>query len=129
VTNSAYPESELTGRIIGAAIGVHKKLGPGHVEKIYQRALTRELFKQGLRAQSQVKVEILYDGGRVGFQVLDLVVGGRVAVELKAVSEVSDLHVSQVISYLKATGLQVGLILNFAKGKLEIKRVILSCSD
>ena len=119
-----YPESDLTGKIIGAALKVHKKLGPGFVEKVYHRALATELRRNSLKIRSQAKTDILYEGGRVGFQAIDFIVENKVVLELKAVSEILDVHVSQVISYLKAAGPEIGLILNFAKSKLEIRRVI-----
>lgn len=124
--NAEFPEKELTGKVIGVAIGVHKKLGPGFVEKVYHRALARDLRKAGLKFRSQSKAEISYEGGRIGFQVVDFIAENRVVLEIKAVAEIKPIHASQVISYLKATGLKVGLILNFAKSKLEIKRVVKS---
>ncbi len=120
-----YPESELTGRIIGVAIQVHKKLGPGFVEKVYQRSLARALGKAGFDFEREKKINVAYEGGNVGFQVLDFVVGGRVLVELKAVGEINKAHVGQMISYLKASSKKVGLILNFGSGVLGIKRVVL----
>ncbi|MBM4402234.1 MAG: GxxExxY protein [Candidatus Cloacimonetes bacterium] len=72
-----YPESTLTGKIIGAAIEVHKKLGPGFVEKVYQRALSTELRKSGLKFKSQAKTDILYKGGSVGFQAIDFIIENK----------------------------------------------------
>lgn len=120
-----YPESGLTGRIIGVAIQVHKKLGPGFVEKIYQRSLARALKKAGFSFEREKKIKVEYDGGSVGFQVLDFIVEGRVLVELKAVGEINKAHVGQMISYLKASDKKVGLVLNFGSGVLGIKRVVL----
>ncbi len=118
-------ESDLTGKIIGVAIVVHKNLGPGFVEKIYQRSLARAFRTAGLNFEREKQIHVEYDGGNVGFQVLDFVVEDRVLVELKAVGEINRAHVGQMISYLKASGKRVGLILNFGSGVLGIKRVVL----
>jgi len=115
---------KLTGRIIECAIKVHKKLGPGFLESIYQVALPIELVKEGLRVETQKEIRIYYDGKEVGFHRLDLVVEKQVIIELKTVKDFTDSHLAQLRSYLKATGLKVGLLLNFAKATLKIKRVV-----
>ncbi len=120
-----YPESELTGRIIGIAIGIHKKLGPGYNEKIYHRVLAKEFEREGLKYNSEAKINILIDDFNAGFQVLDFIVKNKVVLELKSCREINGEHVKQMISYLKAANKKVGLILNFGRSKLEIKRVIL----
>jgi len=125
VPTEEYPESELTGKIIGVAIDVHKEVGPGFVEKVYQRILARAFRKNGIPFEREVKVRIEYDGGDVGFQVVDFIVCDKVPVEIKAVGEICEAHVAQLISYLKITKRRVGLILNFGSGRLGIKRVIL----
>jgi len=115
---------ELTGKIIEGAIKVHKELGPGFLESIYQTALPIELLKQGLEIETQKEIKIYYDGKEIGIHRLDIVVNKQVIVELKAVKEFDESHLAQVLSYLKATDLRVGLLLNFAKGVLKIKRVV-----
>lgn len=115
---------ELTDRIIAAAIKVHKKLGPGFLESIYEKALVLEMRKRGLRADQQVEIGVHYDGILVGTHRLDLLVEGIVVVELKTVKNLEDAHFSTVRSYLKALGKHHGLLLNFSKATLEIKRVI-----
>ncbi|MCG2712061.1 MAG: GxxExxY protein [Candidatus Omnitrophica bacterium] len=115
---------ELTGKIIEGAIKVHKELGPGFLESIYQTALPIELLKQGLEIETQKEIKIYYDGKEIGIHRLDIVVNKQVIVELKAVKEFDESHLAQVLSYLKATDLMVGLLLNFAKGVLKIKRVV-----
>lgn len=115
---------ELTGKIISCAIDVHKKLGPGFLESIYHAALPMELVKQKLTVETQKVIKIFYDGKEIGFHRLDLLVEGQIIVELKTVKEFDDSHTSQLISYLKATGLKVGLLLNFAKVVLKVKRVV-----
>jgi GxxExxY protein len=114
---------ELTGRIIGAAIEVHKQLGPGFIESIYENALTVELRTRGISFLRQLTVPVLYRDLEVGLHKLDLLVESLIVVELKAVKELNDTHFAIVRSYLRAAGLDHGLILNFAKPTLEIKRV------
>lgn len=120
-----FKNSELTEKIIGAAIKVHKALGPGYVEQLYQRALAHEFSSQNIKFEREKKFEVSYEGKIVGFGVLDFLVEDEVIVELKAVSELGEVHLAQALSYLKAIGKKVGLLLNFARPKLEIKRVAL----
>ena len=115
---------ELTGKIISCGIVVHKQLGPGFLESIYQAALPMELRKAGLKVETQKEIHIMYDGKEIGLHRLDLIVDGKVIVELKAVKEFNEAHLAQVLSYLKATDIKVGLLLNFSKAILEIKRVV-----
>lgn len=115
---------ELTGRIISCAIEVHKKLGPGFLESVYQIALPMDLAKNKLNVETQKGIKIFYDNKEIGLHRLDLVVEGQVIVELKTVKEFDDSHTAQLISYLKASGLKVGLLMNFAKEVLKIKRVV-----
>jgi GxxExxY protein len=114
----------LSRKIIGAAIAVHKELGPGYLEHIYEEALKLEFGRFLLSFESQKEIHIKYHGIEIGTHRLDLVVEGKIVVELKAVKEFSDIHYAQLRSYLKATGLKVGLLLNFAKPTLHIKRVV-----
>ena len=115
---------ELTDKIIGAAIEVHRKLGPGFVESIYENSLVIELRKRGLQVAQQVEVGVEYEGTEVGRHRLDLLVQDTIVVELKATKNVEDIHFAIVKSYLRATGKQHGLLLNFAKPTLQVKRVI-----
>jgi len=115
---------ELTGRIISCAIEVHKTLGPGFLESVYQIALPMELAKNKLNVETQKGIKIFYDNKEIGLHRLDLVVEGQVIVELKTVKEFDDSHTAQLISYLKASGLKVGLLMNYAKEVLKIKRVV-----
>jgi GxxExxY protein len=112
----------LSNKIIGAAIQVHRELGPGFLESIYEEALKVELPEHGFHFDSQKEIKIEYLGVEVGMHRLDLVIENTVIVELKAVAELSDIHFAQLRSYLKATGLKVGLLLNFSKPTLEIRR-------
>jgi GxxExxY protein len=117
-------QEELTGAIIAAAIEVHKQLGPGFIESIYENALVIELRKRGMKVEQQVDVRILYDDKEVGKHRLDLLVEDEIVIELKAIKNIDDVHYAIARSYLRATGKQHGLILNFSKTTLEIKRVI-----
>jgi GxxExxY protein len=116
--------AELTARIIAAAIEVHRQLGPGFIESIYEHALVVELHKRGLKVEEQVKVLIEYEGVEVGRHQLDLLVEGTIVVELKAIKNLDNIHFAIVKSYLRAVGKEHGLLLNFAKPTLEVKRVI-----
>lgn len=115
---------ELSNKIIGAAIEVHRELGPGFLESIYEQALKIELTEHSIQYSSQKDIKIQYLGVDVGHHRLDLLVEGQIVLEIKAVKELIDVHFAQLRSYLKATGLKVGLLLNFAKPTLEIKRVV-----
>jgi GxxExxY protein len=117
---------EVTFAVIGAAMEVHRELGPGFLEPVYQRALETELIERGIFFEAQRRVALSYKGQILGEHVLDLVVGGRVVAELKAVKELTDVHRAQLISYLKAARLSVGLLINFAKVSLEHKRLVLT---
>jgi GxxExxY protein len=114
----------LTEQIIGAAIDVHRRLGPGFLESIYEKALVIALGNRGLAVERQREIIIEYDGVEVGRHVLDLLVEGTIVVELKAIRDLEDVHFSIVRSYLKAAHKKHGLILNFAQTTLDVRRVI-----
>jgi GxxExxY protein len=115
---------ELSRKIIGAAIEVHRELGPGFLESIYEEALKVDFTEHGFHYVAQKEIQIKYLGVVVGIHRLDLLVENEIIIELKAVKELTDVHFAQLRSYLKATGLKVGLLFNFAKPTLEIKRVV-----
>jgi GxxExxY protein len=115
---------ELTEKIIDAAIDVHRRLGPGFIESIYENALVIELRKRGVQVNQQYEVSVKYDAVEVGKHRLDLFIEGTIVVELKSIKNIEDIHFAIVKSYLKAVEKEHGLILNFAKPTLEIKRVI-----
>jgi GxxExxY protein len=116
--------AELTERIIGAAIEVHRRLGPGFLESIYEAALVIELRKRNLFVEKQVEAAIEYDGEEIGRHRLDLFVERTIVVELKTIKEFEDIHYAILKSYLRAVNREHGLLLNFAKPTLDIKRVI-----
>ena len=119
-------DADLTEQIIGCALKVHRALGPGFLEKVYEESLGIELAKAGLGYERQKVVVLLYDGTPVGEHRLDLVVDGRVVVELKVCKAIEDIHLATARSYLKATGLRLALVVNFAKPLLDVRRVILT---
>ncbi len=114
---------ELTETIIGAAVRVHTALGPGFLESIYEQAMAVELRLLGIHFESQKPVPIFYRGHAVGEHRLDLLIANGIVVELKAIAALENVHFATVRSYLKALGLQDGLLLNFAATRLTIKRV------
>jgi GxxExxY protein len=115
----------LSARIIEAAIAVHRALGPGFLESIYHRALRVALTRSGIIHENKKKVRIYFEGVQVGVHFLDLLVDGQIVVELKAVSALEAIHFAQVKSYLSATGVRVGLLLNFNSPALVVKRIVL----
>jgi len=118
-----YKESDLTRKIIGIAMKIHREIGPGFQERVYHKAMILDLEKENLTADSEKKFDILYQNKHVGTFILDLVVEGKIVVELKAISgEIPKLFYSQIISYLKASGLEIGLLINFCNDSLDIKR-------
>jgi GxxExxY protein len=113
----------LTERIIAAAIRVHKELGPGFLENMYEEALSIELASAGLKFERQKLLPIFYREHLIGEHRLDLPVEGKIIVELKAISEIENIHFAIVRSYLKAANLHDALLLNFASVRLAIRRV------
>lgn len=119
-------EAELSERIIGCCIQVHRALGPGFLEKVYEEALTLALSKAGLKAERQKLVVVYYEAKPVGEHRLDLLVEAQVVLELKACKAIEDIHLATARSYLKATGCQLALVVNFARPKIEVRRVVLT---
>ena len=117
---------ELTSATIGAGIEVHKGLGPGLDEALYKAAMCRALRLRGIPFECEVIVDVVYKGEVIGKRRIDLIVGGKIVVELKAVEMLSPLHRAQVRTYLKITRLRVGLLMNFNTIILKdgIKRII-----
>jgi GxxExxY protein len=119
-----YKHSEVTRKIIGAAMKVHSTLGNGFQEVIYQRALDIEMAKCGLLSQREMEMPIYYDGQEIGHRRVDFFVEGKVMVEIKAVTTLEDVHLAQAINYLEAYGMEVGLLINFGAKSLQYRRVI-----
>ena len=115
-------DANITKLIIGGAMKVHSTLGPGFLESVYQSALAHELRKAALRICCEVPLQVEYDGIVVGEFVADMIVGGRILVENKAIQNTLPVHEVQVVNYLTATGLDIGLLLNFGGDRLQFKR-------
>jgi GxxExxY protein len=117
---------ELSHRVIGAAIEVHRHLGPGFLESVYEEALCEELVLRDIPFARQVPIGVRYKGKQVGEARLDILVHDSVVLELKTVENIAPIHWAQVLSYLKATRLRLGLLINFNVSLLQrgIKRVI-----
>ncbi len=118
-----YPLSGVTARIIAAATEVHSVLGPGFEEVIYQRALARELPARQLEFSREVWMEVRYKGVKVGSKRVDFVID-EVMVETKAKALLEEVDFVQTLSYLKASGYKVGLLINFGAAKLQVKRLV-----
>ncbi|HEY3381894.1 MAG TPA: GxxExxY protein [Vicinamibacterales bacterium] len=127
-TSPVAPDIELLGRrVIGCALTVHRALGPGFLERIYRQAMMLELEACGIGFQCEQPAVVVYRGQPLSGQRIDLVVEGLIIVELKAVSAIEPIHVAQVLSYLKTTGLRLGLLINFHETLLKngIRRLVL----
>jgi len=122
---SNYKHSAITDKIIAAAYAVYNVLGYGFLEKVYENALYYEIQKSGLNVKQQSPIQVIYDHNLVGDYYADLIVADKVIVELKAVSILDPIHEVQLVNYLKATGIEVGLLINFGQ-KLAIKRRVFS---
>ncbi|MEJ7627469.1 MAG: GxxExxY protein [Ferruginibacter sp.] len=116
--------ADITERIIGGAMKVHSAIGPGFPEKIYHRSLLIEFSIIGLKCASEVERDIFYRGIKVGCRRLDILVEEKVLIELKAISEMDNGEVNQIINYLNLFQLEVGLLLNFGKPSLQFKRFV-----
>ena len=115
-------DDTLSRTVIGCAMDVHRELGPGYLEKVYENALSIALSDTGIDVAQQVSIPAQFRGRVVGDFVADLLVEGNLIVELKAVSNLLPVHETQLVSYLKATGFDVGLLINFGAGSLQVKR-------
>jgi GxxExxY protein len=118
--------NELTYTINGAVFEVNKILGPGFLEKVYENALIIELRSLGLKAESQVPIKVYYKDKVVGEYTADILVEGKVILELKTVERLEKIHEAQLLNYLRATGIKVGILVNFKHAKAEIKRMVLN---
>jgi GxxExxY protein len=119
-----YKYSELTGTIIGCAMEVHRILGNGFQEAIYQRALAIELGLKNIHFDREFEMPIHYKENHIGTRRVDFFVDGKISVELKALIKTEDVHLAQAINYLEAYNLEVGLLINFGAKSLEFKRVL-----
>ena len=122
--NEKYPESELTGKIIGCCMEVHRILGNGFQEVIYHRALAVEMNQQKISFSREHEMEIFYKGENIGTRRVDFFVEGKIMVELKAIIKLEEVHLAQAINYLEAYKMDIGLLINFGSRSLEFKRVM-----
>lgn len=118
-----YPHSDLTEQIIGSAMAVHRALGPGLNESIYENSLCVELAERAIPFTQQQQFSVLYKSKDVGKLITDLIADNKVIIETKVASTITDLHMAQTLSYLCISKLQVAIILNFKNFSLEFKRV------
>jgi GxxExxY protein len=120
----SYPEHELTGKILECAFAVHNALGAGFLERVYSNALVVEFHVRELECQQQAQLKVKYRDIVVGDYSADLLVSGRVLLELKACASLDPNHAAQIMNYLRASGIKVGLLLNFGRPKLEHRRFV-----
>jgi GxxExxY protein len=123
MVNEKYKYSDLTAKIIGCAMTVHKTLGNGFQEVIYQRALQIEMREAGISFNREFEMPIFYRGQQIGTRRVDFLVEGIISVELKAVINLEDVHLAQAINYLEAYNLEIGLLINFGNTSLAFKRL------
>ena len=122
-TNIIY--RDLSYQIMGAIFEVHKELGPGFLESVYKKALLLELTGRGMKVDEEKVFALIYKGKKVGTHRLDLIVEDRIVVELKTVERFAPHHAAQLLSYLKASGHRLGILVNFSKSKVESRRVVM----
>ena len=124
IINEKYKYSDLTGQIIGAAMEVHKILGNGFQEVIYQRALAIEMEEKELSFVREQEMQLEYKGRDIGTRRVDFFIEGKVMLEIKAVIRLEDVHLAQAINYLEAYDLEIGLLVNFGAKSMEFKRLM-----
>ncbi len=118
-------EEGLTEQVLAAAFKAHNALGCGFLEKVYENAMVVELSRAGIPVAQQKTIQVKYDGVIVGDYQADLIVDDRVLLECKAVNQLDPVHEAQLLNYLKATGIRVGLLLNFGRTRLQHRRLVL----
>lgn len=117
-------EKELSYLIMQAAFEVHNELGPGFPESIYEEAMNRELTRRGLLLERQKEIKVFFKGEQIGKFQLDSIANERIILEYKAVSEIARIHKQQALSYLKATGLELAIVINFGAERVQSSRVV-----
>ena len=121
-TNIIY--RDLSYRVMGAIFEVHKELGPGFIESVYEKALLLDLTSRGMKGDVEKIFDLTYKGKKVGTHRLDLIVEDKIVVELKTVERFAPHHTAQLLSYLKASGQRLGILVNFSKAEVESRRVV-----
>ena len=121
-TNIIY--RDLSYQVMGAIFEVHKELGPGFIESVYEKALLLDLTSRGMKGDVEKIFDLTYKGKKVGTHRLDLIVEDKIVVELKTVERFAPHHTTQLLSYLKASGQRLGILVNFSKAEVESRRVV-----
>jgi GxxExxY protein len=114
---------DLTGEVIGCAMEVHRQMGPGFQEYVYQRALEIELLQKAVKYQREFEIKIFYKGEYIALRRVDFLIADAITVELKARNEIEDVHLAQAINYLESSAYPVGLLINFGAKSLQFKRL------
>lgn len=117
-------ESELSYRIVGEAYKIRDELGFGFLEKVYEKALIVGMREIGLRVAQQVPIDVRYHGQNVGTYYADLIVEGRILIEVKVAEKITRAHLAQTRNYLQATGLKLGIVINFSRESVDVERVV-----
>ena len=125
MVSNNFKHKDITSQILNAAFEVHNTLGCGFLEKVYENALLYELKQRGLKVETQKEIKVYYKKTEVGIYLADMIVEKKVIIELKVSEAISNIHEAQLLNYLKASSYEVGLILNFAKTRLEYKRLVM----
>jgi GxxExxY protein len=120
--NKTIVHKDLAYEVMGAVYEVHNELGAGFLEKVYERALLEEFNIRGINAVAQKDISVLYKGRFVGHYTADIVVEDKILLELKSIESLSRVHEAQILNYLKATGLRLGILINFGNERVESKR-------
>ena len=126
VQNEQLLHKELSYKIIGLAMQVHKELGYGFLEKVHENALMVLLRKDGVSAMQQAPIKVMFHGENIGEYYADILVEAKIILELKCVDRIAEHHKAQALNYLKATGMDLAIILNFRKERLEFERLALT---
>ena len=121
--NLVYPD--ISYKIVGIAMEVHRELGSGFLEKVYENSMMVGFERDNIPAKQQFPIPVFFQGNQVGNYFADILVDNKIILELKTVSAIIDIHIAQVMNYLKATGKQLGIVLNFKNNSLEQQRVVL----
>jgi GxxExxY protein len=121
--------NDITYAIRGAVFEVNRVLGPGFLEKVYENALTIELKSRGLNVENQIPIKVVYKDKPIGDYIADILVETKVIIEVKTVSKLDKIHEAQLLNYLKATGIHLGLLVNFKHPKAEVKRMVLNMPE
>ena len=121
--------NDITYKINGAIFEVNRTLGPGFLEKVYENALMIEFRERGLKVENQVPIKVKYKGTIVGDYIADLLVEKKIIIELKTVEQLTKVHEAQLLNYLSATGIQIGMLVNFKNSKADIKRLVLNLPE